>query len=113
MSLEEFENRLRAAISSHLTSVQIYLEAQRGIVVQGRIVIDDELFLHVYFNALTSKTIYALIHRGQRVMGYDNYRFWHYHPFDSPNDHIPCNEPDVNDVLVVVASAIEAIQSNG
>jgi len=112
MSVEEFELQLRAAVSRHLTGVQIHLEMQRGIVLQGRIVVDDELFLHVYFNALTAKTIYALIHRGQRVMGYDNYRFWHYHPFGSPNDHIPCDEPDVNDVLVAVAAAIEAIQSN-
>jgi len=113
MSVEAFERHLRAAISSHLTGVQIHLEVQRAIVLQGQIIIDDELFLHVYFNALTTKTIYALIHRGQRVMGYDNYRFWHFHPLDSPNDHIPCDEPDVNDVLTAVASAIKTIQYNG
>ncbi|MFZ1753963.1 MAG: hypothetical protein WAU10_09475 [Caldilineaceae bacterium] len=111
--MEEFESNVRTAISSHLFGAQIHLEVQRRIVLQGRIVVDNELFLHIYFNALTSKTIYALIHRGQRVMGYDNYRFWHYHPFASPNDHIPCDEPDVNDVLTAVAAAIKAIQSNG
>lgn len=113
MTVEEFENRLRSAISSHLLNVQIHLEVQRSVIVQGRVVVNDELFLHIYFNALTSKTIYALIHRGQRVMGYDNYRFWHFHPFGAPDDHIPCDEPDVSDVLVAVTAAIHTIQSNG
>lgn len=32
-------------------------------------------------------------------MGYDNYRFWHYHPPDRPKDHIPCEEPEIKEVL--------------
>ena len=42
--------------------------------------IDADTFVTVYFNALTGKTSYALIHHSQRVAGYDNYRFWHHHP---------------------------------
>lgn len=112
MSVEAFESRLRSAIASHLPEAQTHLAVQRAIVLQGRVVVDDDIFLHVYFNALTSKTIYALIYRGQRVMGYDNYRFWHFHPFGAPDDHIPCDEPDVNDVLAAVSAAIQMIQSN-
>jgi hypothetical protein len=112
MTVDEFGARLWSAIADHLADAQIYLDVQRSVVVQGRVVIADEIFLSVYFNALTSKTIYALIHRNQRVMGYDNYRFWHLHPFGSPHEHIPCDEPDVKDVVTAVAAAVKIIQSS-
>ncbi len=111
MNIEQFEIKLRSALAHHLPKAQIVLERQRSVLIQGRIVIDDGLFLNVYFNALTSKTIYALIHDEQRVMGYDNYRFWHFHPFGSPDQHLPCDEPSVDTAIAAVASAVNAIQT--
>jgi len=111
MNIEQFEIKLRSALARHLPEAQIVLERQRSVLIQGRIVINDGLFLSVYFNALTSKTSYALIHNGQRVMGYDNYRFWHFHPFGSPNQHLPCEEPSVDTAIAAVASAVNAIQT--
>lgn len=111
MNIEQFEIELRSALARHLPGAQIVLERQRSVLIQGRIVIGDGLFLNVYFNALTSKTIYALIHDEQRVMGYDNYRFWHFHPFGSPDQHLPCDEPSVDTAIAAVASAVNAIQT--
>lgn len=111
MNIELFETKLRSALARHLPKAQIMLERQRSVLIQGRIVINDGLFLSVYFNALTSKTSYALIHNGQRVMGYDNYRFWHFHPFGSPDQHLPCEEPSVDTAIAAVASAVNAIQT--
>jgi hypothetical protein len=39
----------------------------------------------VYFNALTGKTSYALIQKGRRIAGMDNYRYWHRHPAGAPD----------------------------
>ena len=54
----------------------------------------------VYFNALTGKTSYALVRQGQRVAGYDNYRFWHYHPPGEVDIHQPCDEPTPEEAIV-------------
>jgi hypothetical protein len=33
------------------------------------------------------------------VAGCDNYRFWHRHPADAPNQHIPCDALEPEQVL--------------
>lgn len=58
---------------------------------------------------MTGKTSYMLIHGEQRVLGYDNYRFWHCHPFDRPQKHIPCDEPAVEDVIAEMKEAVERL----
>jgi len=41
----------------------------------------------------------ALIHHDQRVAGYDNYRFWHYHPLGAAGKHERCAEPAPEDAI--------------
>jgi hypothetical protein len=65
--------------------------------------LDVDTSVAVYFNALTGKTSYALIHHGQRVAGYDNYKFWHYHPMGAVNQHVPCAEPTPEDAIAQLA----------
>ena len=71
--------------------------------------IDADTFVAVYFNALTEKTSYALIYRGQRVAGYDNYKFWHHHPAGEPEQHIPCPKPAPGDVIAELAQVAHQI----
>ena len=54
---------------------------------------------------LTGKTSYALIHHGQRVAGYDNYKFWHYHPLGEMDRHVPCTEPTPGEAIAKLALA--------
>ena len=70
---------------------------------------NDSLFLDVYYNELTGKTSYTVIHKGQRVFGYDNYRFWHCHPFGQAEDHIPCGEPEIEAVLAEIGEFVEQL----
>jgi len=72
----------------------------------ARIVLGEATFVQVYFNALTGRKSYALIHEEQRVMGYDNYRFWHCHPLHEPAKHIPCNDPALSEALLEFKSAL-------
>ena len=72
---------------------------------------DADVFIVVYFNALTQKTSYALIHGGQRITGYDNYKFWHYHPLGAVDQHIPCAEPTPEEVIVEFAGAAKKLES--
>jgi len=54
---------------------------------------------------LTGKTSYALIQRGQRVAGYDNYKFWHYHPLGEMARHVTCTEPTPGEAIAELALA--------
>jgi hypothetical protein len=56
-------------------------------------------FVDVSFNAETGKTSFALIQNRQRILGADNTRGWHIHPFDSPESHHPCAEMSFEDFL--------------
>jgi hypothetical protein len=61
--------------------------------------ISEYVFVEIYYNALTGKKSYALINKGVRIFGCVNYKFWHLHPVDNPSEHIPCDEPTMQDVF--------------
>lgn len=99
MRTYEFKRLFLRAIQEYFPEARVEIQERRDTVLKARIEIDEETFIDIYFNALTGKKSYALISRADRVMGYDNYRFWHYHPPDRPGDHIPCEEPEIRGVL--------------
>jgi len=53
----------------------------------------DTSFVEVFFNEATGKTAYAWIKGGQRILGADNTRNWHWHPFTSTDTHVPVGQP--------------------
>ena len=54
-----------------------------------------ESLVEVYYNSLTDKKSFALIKENQRILGYDNYKYWHIHPRDDVTSHVPCQEPSI------------------
>ena len=60
-----------------------------AIVVRGRVLLEQDRFLQVYFNEETGTTAFALIEEEQRIWGgdYDDLRGWHVHPVDHPTRH--------------------------
>jgi len=105
MTLEGFHRALVDALNRHLPQSSVSITESRGIALTCRAELDADTFVAVYFNALTGKASYALIHRSQRVAGYDNYRFWHHHPPGAADQHVPCAEPTPEDVLAALAAA--------
>lgn len=103
MTLAEFRQALVEALSKHFPRAGVTITESRGIVLTCRAELDAGTFVAVYFNALTGKTSYALIHHDQRVAGYDNYRFWHYHPMGAIDQHVPCAEPTPEDAITELA----------
>jgi hypothetical protein len=94
-----FRRALELALQTYAPLAKITLEVKRDITLISRAAFDDETFIAVYYNALSEKTSFALIHDGQRVVGYDNYRFWHYHPPTAPDQHLPCDKPTVSGAI--------------
>ena len=80
-----------------------------GATCEQRSSIGDDLFIDVYFHALTQKCAYALIYRQQRRMGYDNYKFWHRHPLEDPQKREPCEPPTIETVMAEMAEAIDIL----
>ena len=48
-------------------------------------------FINVFYNVTTGKTAFALVEGDRRLYGVDNAKMgWHRHPFDDPDQHVPC-----------------------
>ena len=99
MTLREFRQALTEAIRLHFADVELDVTERRGISLTCRAEMRTSAFISIYYNALTGKTSYALVFDGQRVAGYDNYRFWHYHPAEIPSQHVACAEPTPEDAI--------------
>jgi hypothetical protein len=113
MSFSEFRAQLLAALGMYLPAARVQVQERRTVILEVRAQIEDALFFEVYYNDLTGKVAYTLVHRGQRVFGYDNYRFWHCHPLGQPVDHVACEAPEVDTVLAQVRVVVETLQSPG
>jgi len=109
MALKEFRRALTIALDHHLPEAEVTIQENRGVVLACRAKADANTFVAVYFNALTGKTSYALIHRNQRVAGYDNYKFWHHHPAEEPDRHIPCPKSVPEEVIAELARVMHQI----
>lgn len=70
------------------------------IVVKMRITLTAAAFIDLFYNADTGKCAYALIENNHRIFGADNaFIGWHIHPFDDPEQHIPCEEVSFSEFL--------------
>jgi hypothetical protein len=88
MDVDDFQSSLLEALSDcpFVESVDLKTEA---VIVKGRVVLEDERFLQVYFNEHTGTTAFAVIEEERRIWGvdYDSLRGWHVHPVDRPDEH--------------------------
>jgi hypothetical protein len=103
MDVETFLSSLLDALADRpfVESVDLDTEA---VIVEGRVLLEDDCFLQVYFNEHTGTTAFALIEEEQRIWGvdYDDLRGWHVHPVEDPNQHRdidPMTPADVGDAL--------------
>lgn len=88
MDVDTFLSSLLEALSgcSFVKAVDLQTEV---VIVKGRVILERDRFLQVYFNEQTGTTAFALIEDEQRIWGvdYDSLRGWHVHPIDRPGDH--------------------------
>lgn len=105
MTLSEFHQAIVAALKQYAPHATISIAERRGLVLTCKAELDTDTFIAIYFNALTSKTSYALIHKGQRVAGCDNYKFWHRHPPGDASQHVACAEPVPKEAIAELVEA--------
>ena len=90
--LEKLKQELYQALGKYFPLAKIENIERRGIILEIKAFIDERTFVEIYANIVTGKRSFALILDNKRITGYDNYKFWHYHPPDVPSKHLPCNE---------------------
>ena len=88
MDVEPFLSSLLDALADRPFVRSVDLETE-VIILRGRVLLEQDRFLQVYFNEETGTTAMALIEDEQRIWGvdYDDLRGWHVHPVDDPDQH--------------------------
>ena len=71
--------------------------------------ITADTFIAIRFNAENGRQDFALIHKNQRIFGYDNLKQWHYHPLEDPSEHIQCPMPSIGQILTEMKAIIEQL----
>ncbi len=70
-------------------------------VVKGRVFLDHNFFLQVYFNGRTETTAFALIKEEKRTWGidFDSIRGWHLHPVENPDAHLVIEPKTIAEII--------------
>jgi len=106
MDVEPFLSSLLDALAecSFVRSVDLDTEA---LVVKGRVRLEQDRFLQVYFNEHTGTTAFALIENERRLWGidYDDLRGWHVHPIDHPGQHRDLEAMTPEEIVVALKEA--------
>ena len=100
MDVRDFLVSLLNRLSSLESVKKVDLNAE-VFVLKGRVWIEDNRYVQVYFNEITGTTAFALIEKGQRIWGmdFDNMRGWHLHPFGKADEHERVNEMNIEEIL--------------
>lgn len=70
------------------------------------------MFIDIFYNPKNDRTDFALIHNTQRIFGYDNLGGWHRHPAESPESHISCDEPPLEQVFQEMKEVFSTLSQN-
>ncbi len=101
--LVELDSGLKKYFSSH--EIKISLQTQKSF--KANILLSEKIFIAVRYNARNERTDFALIKNKQRIFGYDNLKHWHYHPYDDPAEHIPCEKPTIDKILLEMKNVMD------
>lgn len=106
MDLSQFLLSLLHSLSSldFVEKVDLHTEV---FILKGRVILQKNRFLQIYFNELTGTTAFALIEKDRRLWGidFDNIRGWHLHPVGNPEGHYDINSMFVEDIMNALAEA--------
>ena len=65
-----------------------------------------------YYNAENDGKDFAIIYQGKRILGYDNLGEWHKHPFENPNSHLKCEEPEIEEIFREILDILDRVRKD-
>ena len=89
MNAREFEQQIRELCANSEIVMRVILLTESIDHTQLRIFLTDLSFVDMYYHHLSGKTSYAQIRDGQRIFGADNKKYWHWHPREDSDSHVP------------------------
>jgi len=110
ISIDAFRDQLCDLVEKKFPDVEFKINERRSSILEIRIFFTPEVFMESYLNGITGKRSFALVKSGKRIWGYDNYRYWHYHPFNNPESHVQCNEPSLEKIVHEVQTVLTKIE---
>ena len=112
ISLESFRKELCDLFKEQFADVEFVIDERRSTILEIRIFFTPEIFMEAYVNGITGKKSFALVKNGKRIWGYDNYRYWHHHPIENPDTHMPCSEPPLEEIVNELHTVLSQIQAS-
>jgi hypothetical protein len=101
----EFARGVQEACDRSELVVTYHIEILDDTVVKIRVLLINDAFIDVFYNADTDKVSFALVEGGARIFGADNaFIGWHVHPFVDPSRHIPSSGMTFEGFLKAVES---------
>jgi len=110
ISLSAFRDQILNLFEKRFPGVDFAISERRSAILEIRVIFAHETFMEIYANAVTGKKSFTVIKNGKRIWGYDNYRYWHHHPLDKPESHVPCNEPSLNKIVDELRTVLTKIK---
>lgn len=107
--IDSFESRVKELALNLFKNATYECISKERFLLKSRVKIRKDLFVAIYYNPGNERQDFALIYRGRRIFGYDNLDFWHYHPFKSPKDHIPCARPKMNVIWQEIKRVVQLL----
>ena len=97
--LNQFEIQVRQEAIAILPEAVLSVTTRGRYRLKMRIELSQEVFIDIFYNPQNGRTAFSLVHSGQRIFGYDNLGGWHCHPVEAPDTHLPCDEPQPQQVF--------------
>ena len=100
MDIGQFQLSLLHELSSleFVQSIDIRTEA---LILRGRVALEKDRLLKVYFNGYTGTTAFAVVEGNRRVWGvdFDRARGWHMHPVGDPKSHLKTEPKSTKEII--------------
>ncbi|MFB6286907.1 MAG: hypothetical protein ABEK03_10090 [Candidatus Bipolaricaulia bacterium] len=108
-SIETFRRQVEQQSRQRFPDAPIESHVTRHVRINLRVECNEDTFVDIFYNALTDRQDFALIHRSSRVFGIDNLGGWHVHPLADPSEHRSCDDPEIDEVFRQLREAYDAL----
>lgn len=98
LSIEEFYQQVADRLRKYLPGGNLEVTEKSIVRLKVRYHIALSVFIDIFYAVRTEKVSFTVIQQGERIFGIDNLGGWHYHPFGKPENHVPINEPSINEI---------------
>ncbi len=97
--METFLKNLKKSLKKNFPGYRIEYLIRTFQSLKANIHLEENYFISIRYNARNERIDVALISNNRRIFGYDNLKKWHFHPYENPPTHVPCQIPSIDKIL--------------